>query len=135
MRARQVRTTKQAHAGFTLIEVVVALAILALAAGVIYQSLGWSLRRTDTLRRREVAWLVAQSTLAQVRARPSAQPRTERGEMPDGLRWEVRIDAYKTQVDERNPIQPFEVIVTVSWGPRPGQQVALRSIETLRKVL
>lgn len=127
------RTTGKA-AGFTLIEVVVALAILALSAGVIYQSLGWSLRQTNTLRQREAAWLFAQSMLAQVRGSKAAQPPVQSGVTSDGLRWQVSTKANEARADARSPLQPFEVVVNVSWGPGSSQQVTLQSIETLRTV-
>lgn len=126
------RKTISRHGGFTLIEVVVALAILALASAVIYESLGWSLRHTQVLRQRESAWLFAESALAQVRARNTAGAELEQGETADGLRWTVRVDPRKSLVAASSPIQPFDVVIMVRWGSRQGQQVTLQSIEALR---
>lgn len=132
MRPLRTRRTISRHGGFTLIEVVVALAILALASAVIYESLGWSLRRTQMLRERESAWLFAESALAKVRARTTAGAALEQGETDDGLRWTVQVEPRESPVAIRSPIQPFNVVITVRWGSRQGQQVTLQSIETLR---
>jgi general secretion pathway protein I len=118
--------------GFTLIEVLVSLAILALSLGVLYQSFGWSMRRTAVLSNEEAAWLAAQSLLAEVRARPTLQPGTNDGEWPRGLRWRTRVDAQQSTVDPVSPMQPFAVSVEVRWGTRDSQRVRLESVEVGR---
>jgi general secretion pathway protein I len=120
------------HSGFTLIEAVVALAILALTLGVVYESFGWSLHRTAAVEKRELAWLTAQSVLATVRGRSVLQVGSERGESTDGLTWEAQIAGYKAAIDPLSPIQPFEVTIDVSWGGDTSQRVTLRSVETSR---
>jgi len=113
----------KAASGFTLVETVVALAILALVAGVVYESFGWSLRRTAAVEKREVAWLIAQSLLADIRGGHTLQIGTERGEA-SGLDWEARIANYK------RPIDAAEVTIDVRWGEGPARHITLRSVET-----
>jgi general secretion pathway protein I len=120
------------HSGFTLIEAVVALAILALTLGVVYESFGWSLRRTSGVEKREGAWLTAQSVLATIRGRAVLRVGSERGESPDGVAWEAHIARHDAAIDPQSPIQPFEVMIDVSWGADPAQRVTLRSVETSR---
>lgn len=115
--------------GFTLIEVVVALAILALSLGVLYESFGWSLRRTATLERRQEAWLTAQSLLAEVRARPNLSAGTDEGDAGGGLRWTSQISRRKAAIDPASPLQPFDVTIEVTWGTRTTQKVRLQSVE------
>lgn len=115
--------------GFTLIEVLVSLAILALSLGVLYQSFGWTLRRTAALSNEEAAWLAAQSLLAEVRTRPLFEPGTSEGEGPGGLRWHTRVDTQPGAVSPKSPIQPFAVTVEVRWGERTAQRLRLQSVE------
>jgi general secretion pathway protein I len=120
------------QAGFTLVEVVVSLAILALSLGVLYQSFGWSARRTASLANAEVAWLAAQSLLAEIRARSTLQPGTNNGEWPGGLRWTTQVDPYVLAADTMRPIQPFTVTIDVRWGERASRRVRLQSVELAR---
>lgn len=115
--------------GFTLIEMVVSLAILALSLGVLYQSFGWSARRTAVLADNEAAWLAAQSILAEVRARPRLEIGSSEGEGSGGLRWITRIEPQESAIDPASPLQPFAVTIEVRWGERESQRVRLQSVE------
>ncbi|HEY7641628.1 MAG TPA: type II secretion system protein [Steroidobacteraceae bacterium] len=120
------------HSGFTLVESVVALAILALSLSVVYESFGWSLRRTAGVEKREAAWLTAQSLLASVRGCLVLSESSDRGEAADGLQWETHIVPADAAIDPQSAVKPFEVTIDVSWGARPGQRITLRSVETAR---
>lgn len=120
------------QSGFTLIEAVVALAILALSLGVVYESFGWSLRRTTGVQKREAAWLTAQSLLASIRGRPSLQEGSERGQGVDGLEWQTQIAPAPAAIDPQSALRPFEVTIDVSWGAGPAHRITLRSVETSR---
>lgn len=120
------------QSGFTLIEAVVALAILALSLGVVYESFGWSLRRTTGVQKREAAWLTAQSLLADIRGRPVLQEESKNGAAVDGLRWQTSIVPAAVAIDPQSPIKPFEVTIDVSWGAGQAQRITLRSVETGR---
>lgn len=111
--------------GFTLVETVVALATLALVTGVVYESFGWSLRRTAAVEKREVAWLIAQSVLADIRGRNALQIGTERGRTV-GLDWQARIAQYERSIDAA------EVTIDVRWGEGPARHITLRSVETAK---
>lgn len=132
MSARASASRKHRQSGFTLIEAVVALAILALSLGVVYESFGWSLRRTTGVEKREAAWLTAQSLLASIRGRQFLQEGSEQGDGAAGLKWQTHIAPGTAAVDPRSPIKAFEVIVDVSWGSGQAQRVSLRSVETGR---
>lgn len=115
--------------GFTLVEVAVALAILALSLGVLYQTFGWGLRRTGLLQQQETALLTAQSMLAEIRARPRLQAGTTDGRTPQGMQWSAHIEPYDARSRNKS-LRAWAVIVEVSWGAGPQRRVRLRSIET-----
>jgi general secretion pathway protein I len=124
--------------GFTLLESVVALAILALTLTVIYQSFGWTVRRSAEQLPRDRAWLTARSLLEQLRGDPSLAIEHFKGQTPQGLRWQSSIEPYSLPADfggdyfgpmSSTAIHPLQVRVSVSWGQSPGHSVELRSIE------
>ncbi len=124
------------QSGFTLIEVVVAFVILSLALAVIYESFGWSLRRSATVRQREHAWLTAQSLLSELRRQPQLPTGSREGVTNEGLRWTSNVRTSDPQVAEQagkqasnQKLAAFEVTLQVRWGERAAQQIRLQSIE------
>lgn len=75
-------------AGFTLLEVMVALAVLGIGVGVVFQGFGQGLRlRGDSAEKVRMA-LVSESVLGGLPARPAAPEAPEEGE-EDGFRWRL----------------------------------------------
>src|SRR5688572_29392022 len=89
---------RRIHRGFTLIEAVVAMSILAMTLAVVFQSFSWVLSRGGMQRQRERAWLVAQSLLSEVRATGPLQVGSSEGETPDGFSWQTAIEPYSQEV-------------------------------------
>jgi general secretion pathway protein I len=114
------------------LEVVVALAVLAMTLGVIYETLGWSLRRSSVAQRKEVAWLQAQTILSSLRAEQGLRAGPQDGSAA-GVKWHVDVRQHASQVSESSGLVPFEVVVTVPWGPKPQEQVQLESIELAKR--
>jgi len=115
--------------GFTLIESVVALAILALTVTVVYQIFGWTLRHAADQRHRDWAWLTAQSLLEQVRADGSLTAERRIGRTPQGLTWETVVKPAQVAPSAVLQVTVFEVTVKVNWRERPNRHIELRSIE------
>lgn len=118
-----------AQAGFSLVEVVVALAILALSLGALYESFGWSIRRSGSLRNQEIAWLTAQSMLAEIRARQTLVVGESMGEAPFGMQWSTMIESHAMPDIQETSLQAFDVTINVSWGKRVAQRASLQSVE------
>jgi general secretion pathway protein I len=133
------RTKQTTHdGGFTLLETLVALVILALTLTTVYQTIGWTLQRSAQQRHRDRAWLTAQSLLNQLRGESSLKTGRVSGQTPQGERWRSEIEPYvlpSAAGDEYfgpaqpSALQPFQVRIAVSWGPSPSRQVELRSVE------
>lgn len=68
------------HQGFTLIEVLVALAIVAIAMTAIIKATGDSIRTTAYLKQKTTAYWVAMNVLNDVLAGGSAKPETGEGQ-------------------------------------------------------
>jgi type II secretory pathway pseudopilin PulG len=120
-----------------LIETAVALAILALTLTVVYQSFGWTLRRSGEQQRRDLAWLTALSLLDQLRRDPALAAGRRDGRSSQGLQWEALVESYSfpadmtrgmfASIDGSTPL--LEIRITVHWGDSPARSIELRSIE------
>ncbi|WP_119459640.1 prepilin-type N-terminal cleavage/methylation domain-containing protein [Rhodospirillaceae bacterium SYSU D60014] len=85
------RPPRPAEAGFTLLEVLVALAILALSLAAVYETLSGGLRNEAVSRRYLAATILAEGRLAGVGAERPVQTGHWTGETPDGFRWTIDI--------------------------------------------
>lgn len=115
---------KRGAQGFSLIEVLVALALLALVAGVGLEAFGGALglvRRADDTQR----WVqVAQSQLALVRASQQLAAGAWSGETVDGVRWVVTLSPLEVSPSQAGLLRA-EVRVSGDGG---GSVVQLDSV-------
>ena len=124
--------------GFSLLEVLVAFAILALALGVLLQIFANSLRAVSSSEEYTHATLLAESKLATVgREIPLEEGETE-GEFDDKYRWRVNIQPYQWEEDgeivENLAADIFQVNVEVYWGEQPRQRsVPLTTLRLAKK--
>lgn len=146
-RAKLGRTGQQ---GLSLLELLVAFAIMAMALGLLYRSMGSSARNVADMATQQQAVMVAQSLLHSRDTVPAAGW-NEQGTSPPSLSWSVESAPY-TQGLEPGSAPPagtgtmtavlHQVRITVRWedGVRPQQlqvytllpQAAPRAGEVLR---
>jgi general secretion pathway protein I len=119
------------EAGFTLLEVLVAFAILAVALAGMLQAFGGGL---DTVRRTEAAnesWSAARSLLERVGTELPLEAGQRSGTDEAGFAWTVAIRPRKSALDQvkvhDRPYGLFEVTVTVSRAGAPAA-----SLQTIR---
>ena len=121
--------------GFTLIEVLVAFAILALSLTALMQVFGTGLRNTVVSEAYVRATLLAESKLAAVGVEQPLEPGERNGDFgtaggeDKGYRWRVVVTPF--EADELVGIEPYRVSVTVSWGPEHQTQRSV-TLNTLR---
>lgn len=134
MRSRVTTTDEQ---GFSLLEVVVALAILALSLGVILQSFSTSMRASQVNAQRLQAVTLAEYNLQRVGVDLPLQPGVFSGslESPQRLDWTLSISGYDPELeglDRTIPISPLLIRSEVHWPGHRGngepQKVRLESI-------
>ncbi|MDR2153679.1 MAG: prepilin-type N-terminal cleavage/methylation domain-containing protein [Burkholderiaceae bacterium] len=115
--------------GFSLLEVLVAFAIAALALGMLYQAMGGSARQAANASQQERAMLLAASLLAAYDSVPAQG--IDDGDQGAGFDWHVRSQPYPTPADS-TPQAPHlhEVQVSVQWldgdAPRTFELTTLR---------
>lgn len=108
--------------GFTLLEVLIAFVILAIASLAIYRGISSGISGTETADSRTVALLHARSKLDEVGAAVPVEPATLRGTFADGLSWTLVIAPFyrPAEADQREgrdenvfPTEAYAVEVTV----------------------
>jgi len=103
-------------AGFTLLEVVVALAIMAIALGVLYRAVGGGVRTVGDLSSYSRAVAIGESVL-QMREAVPAEGWNDAGEW-QGFRWSVASAPYQAGSGAGVPLHRVQVDVGWSDGLR-----------------
>lgn len=118
------------QAGFSLLEVVVAFAILALSLGLLIRIFSQALNTTALSGDYSRAATLAEARLNSVGVDIPLEPGDHSGESEDGLRWEVSIESYELGEVLWEPVlEPLQVTAVVYWEEaRGGRQVALSTL-------
>ncbi|KAF1726142.1 type II secretion system protein XpsI [Pseudoxanthomonas japonensis] len=120
--------------GFTLLEVIVAFALLALALSLLLGSLSGASRQVRDSADSSRATLHAQSLLAQLGAGEALKPGRQQGSF-EGDRYQWQLDvvpfadplAARAQLDPGAP-QLLDVRLAVRWGSERGQAMEWRTL-------
>lgn len=115
--------------GFTLLEVLVAFIIAALALAALTQGAASGLRSVRVSGHVQEAVSRARSRLAAIGHGVPLQPGDQEGDDGGGFRWRLRVaPAATTERSERNEPRPvlYDVAMTIEWRMDGGvRQVAL----------
>ncbi|MEO8364753.1 MAG: prepilin-type N-terminal cleavage/methylation domain-containing protein [Pseudoxanthomonas sp.] len=125
--------------GFTLIEVVVAFALLALALTFLLASLSGAARQVRIAGDSSRATLYAQSLLAQVGVGETLQPGRRQGNFNAGrYRWVLDIAPYVDPLKRPSPSSNtsaprlLHLNLLVEWGNGRGQQMQWQSLRLVQ---
>jgi len=122
--------------GFSLLEVLVAFAILSLSLGVLMQIFSSSLRSSGLSDRYSGALIVAESRLAAAGVEGKMQPGTEEGTTDSGYHWSSEISEYRdwepTSVITDYKAYRVKVRVRVEEGGAGDRAVELTTLRVER---
>lgn len=115
-------------AGFSLLEMVVAISILALALASLYQAAGGATRNVRTDEKYAYGVELAQSVLASNAMVPLSGVSSQ-GETAGGFRWRVNTRPVNLQRTSLPPGSLHEIEVGVSWvDGRKKREIVLNSV-------
>ncbi len=126
--------------GFTLIEVIVALAILGIGLTVIIELFSGGLRLGRTSEEYTKAVNYARMKMEEIISKQKIEEGSEEGEFDNTFRWQVGIKKMDILPTEKNPdfkppVELFEVKVNVLWkSGSKGAKDRSASIETYKTV-
>lgn len=127
------RPTRMGHrsAGFSVVEVIVALAVLSATIGVLLNMIGNGLHHGRHAERAAEAAALAQSLLAEVGTQRPIKPGESDGEFARGYRWRLQVKAFGDAIERRHwPVGAYTVIAEVSWTD--GERDQSFALTTLR---
>jgi general secretion pathway protein I len=103
--------------GFTLLEVLVAFAVLALTMGVLIEVFSQAIGNTIHSGAYSRAAALAEARLGAVGTDIPLQPGTYNGQPEDAMAWQVVIAPYDLgESGWQAPLQPYLVTATAGWG-------------------
>lgn len=128
--------------GFTLLEVLVAFAILGISLGVLLQAFATGLRNTALAEEYTLATLHAESVLAMIGVEEPLQEGSLGGEIDDKFSWRANISVFEdvtsesssSALNQRTSATVYHVIAEVFWDIGNGDTRST-VLETLRVAL
>jgi len=129
----EIGPVESGEAGFTLLEVIVAIAIFAMSMALIFQVISASVGRVGDSEQVSSARVLAQSLIARVGRDIPTRLGQVSGEQDGSLRWSLRQAPFRDGASsEDQRLIALEVTSKVSWGRAPFARSL--EISTLRLV-
>lgn len=125
--------TSRSRNGFTLLEVLVAFAVLTVTLGVLLNIFSLAIRTTQTVQDQQKAVLLAESKLAELDAGLTLRPGMERGDFDQRFEWETRVEEFDSRalLDNQSMLIPYRLSVVVNWDEnRRFELLTLRLVRT-----
>lgn len=117
--------------GFSLIEIVVAFAVLAIGLGITMQIATSAMRNARQAEERTEAALYAQSLLDSVGIGERLEEGETNGDFGERYRWSLTVAPFEVEAATESPLDPalapvqlYRLELVVTWGRAPREQEA-----------
>ena len=119
------------EAGFTIVEVIAALAILSLSLTLLFSTMSEGIHRQQRAKTLTQASALAQSLLARVGTELPLAAGATKGDFANGFRWEMQVTPFGNASDAQEwPVAAYKVAVMVF--PLSRSQEPAASLTTIR---
>lgn len=124
-------TRGNSQEGFSLLEVLVAFAVLTVTLGVLLNIFSLAIRTTHSALEQQQAMLLAESKLTELDT-GRLRPGRERGWFDDHYWWETRVEEFDSRelMDNESMLMPYRMEVVVGWDP--DRQYRLSTLRLVR---
>lgn len=120
------------QSGFSLLELLVAFAIMAMSLGLIYKSMGTSARNVGDLVLHQQASMLAESLL-NTKDAVTDQGWNESGAF-DAFAWQVTSSPFTSAINSPQLVPLHEIHITISWSDGSGpRQLEAQTLLPQRK--
>ncbi len=113
--------------GFTLLETLVALSVLAISLGVIYQVFSSALQGSSLADDYAKAAMYADSHLSEIGIRVGSLPNISEGAYNDRYRWKLEVQALEASNYPIETVKRYQIVLNVFWKSKKG----MRSLRTM----
>ncbi|HET6516499.1 MAG TPA: prepilin-type N-terminal cleavage/methylation domain-containing protein [Thermodesulfovibrionales bacterium] len=125
---------RNSRAGFTLLEVLVSIALLATAVALIFQLFSADLRAIAASEDYLSASLKANAAMREVLADEKLTEKSSTDRTKDGYRIDVSVSEAMKERTENLQVKLLEIVVTVTWAKGTQERaITLRTLKTVEK--
>lgn len=121
---------KNREHGFSLLEVLVALSLLAMLLGGLMRASSAALRSVSVTEGYQMAVLVANSVLAEIESTNENIHLEQTGTKDNRYHWRAVLKPYYENTAQDGMANPYEISIEVEWGE--GSHVRRVNINTVR---
>lgn len=139
---RRLKSSPDFQTGFTLLEILLAVAILGLAVTVIMQQFSAGLRIGRVSNTYTTATIYATQKLEELQVEEEIEEKEDSGSFEDGYSWRVRIEPYEDYLEEEDdeglfehlPLEMYRLESVVWWDEgKKEKSITLTTLKTVKK--
>ena len=127
-----VKITSNGEGGFALIEILVAVSVLAISLVVIFQLFSGGLKSRKLSEQYGRGIFYAREKMAEILLSPDLSEGDTQGEFEDNYQWRAVTNRVVPEEEENLPVDLVNIKLSISW--REGEKGKVFTINTLKAV-